>query len=193
MPGSLPWCEKKVRSSAVKFLRNHLRDGVWILIWLLEHQRRARPCTWEYFLLIPFRPKNVDGEVDGNSPLRTEPETICSTSSYSCRCLRCCYLYFSTLFINMEYIFFLNIKFNLNIIVLGYEWEKSAARRSRRGKAHEERREIKIKHKRHFSGAFICQAVNVLCLCECGFYSIFDCIIVQLSREERRWRRNVEN
>lgn len=40
---------------------------------------------------------------------------------------------FSTLFINMEYNFF-NIKFNLNIIVWGYEWEneEKAERRQKR-------------------------------------------------------------
>lgn len=69
MPGSLPCCEKiKVRSSAVKFLWNHLRDGVWILISLPEHQRQARPSTWEYFSIFPFAKERFAGEVDGNSP-----------------------------------------------------------------------------------------------------------------------------
>lgn len=52
-----------------------------------------------------------------------------------------------------------------------------------RRRKHTNEREIKIKHKRHFSVLSFAERKNVLCLCGCGFYSILDCIIVQL--EER--------
>jgi hypothetical protein len=78
-----------------------------------------------------------------------------------------------------KYGIFFNIKFNLNIIVLGYEWENK--RKSE--KQHTNEREIKIKHKRHFFGLLLFERTQkrlVVFKCGCGFYSIFDCIIVQL-------------
>lgn len=88
----------------------------------------------------------------------------------------------------MEY-FLKHQKFNLNIIVLGYEWEKENSNVERATSE----REIKMKHKRHFLVLLFAErknrCKNVLCLCECGFYSIFDCIIVQLetTKQMNEW------
>lgn len=75
--------------------------------------------------------------------------------------------------------------------MLGYEWEKenptSSERRLRE-------REIKMKHKRHFLALLFAERKNVLCLCECGFYSFFDCIIVQLeeTKQMNEWMNGFE-